>query len=400
MKSLEKIFQVSSLHTLFIVFYLIISIVIITLLFVKKAKWNIILLTSLFIGMLGGIGIYFANINKAVETKEANIWLNMIPSIFMSFSLFFSPILLGTKIIHLFLNNDKNKKVNIKYFINITIVFLVIIIAIPIWNLIVFDRYGMVGPHGSTENIGLMSWLFVGLEDKWYWSLTIFSLITIFSTSLGFTFWFLQNKKDKELLRTRDTFSGVKMLLESCVSYIAKLLPLVIISVLPLMFLSHNVSMKNLKSISIFIGSILLITSVIIGILWAINRKEKLAVENITLLLHTLFFPIVATIITYLNYGKMDVKLIEFITMVFIVATINYYTFYLEIEHSDNFIETSMERSSIIVLGSFSLINNIYLYLLIIKPMYEVLMLLYTYLLKPLYFLFNKKINKGGVVIE
>ena len=81
----------------------------------------------------------------------------------------------------------------------------------------------------------------------------------------------------------------------------------------------------------------------------------------------------------------IDIKLILYIPLLFFVGGINYLTYYKEIEHSDNFIETSMERSSIIILGSFGIINSIFLYLLIIKPVYEFFDEAFTLIIKPAY---------------
>jgi len=386
MKNLEKIFQISSFQTLFIVFYLIASIIIITIFFVKKVKWNIILFTSLIIGILGSIGINLLNINNSLEITEANVWLNMIPSIFLFFSLFFSPFLLGVKIIHLFLNDEKNKKMNYNFLLNIIIIFLILIISIPLLNFIVFDSFGKKGLIDPKNNIGLISWIFMGNVNQWYLSFSVFLFIIISSSIVGLTLFFIQKKKDKEFSQTRDVFSGLKMLLESSISYISKLLPLVIISIIPLMFISHSVSLKNLESLLIFIGVIIILLTVSISVLWLINKKDKYASQNISLLLNTLLFPMVISIITYLNYQPININIILFLSLLFFVGGINYFTYYKEIEHEDNFIETSLERSSIIILGSFTLITSIYLYLLIAKPIYEIF--------KSIYLFLNEKWNK------
>ena len=398
MKNLEKIFEISSLQTLFIVFYLIVSMIVIFTLFAKKIKWNMILIISLSIGILGGVSTYFLNINSNVTVGEVHSWLNMFPSIFIYFILFFSPFLFGIKIIHLFLCNNRNRKFDKKTILNIIIVFSIVIIIIPLLSFIVFDKIDWKGllPY-PTENIGLITWLFSNNINVWYWSLLIFIIIVFLSTTTGFTLYLLKEKKDKAFEQTTDVFSGLKMLLETCVYYISKLLPLVIISVIPLMFISHSLSLGNIKSLLIFFGIFFIFSIILISILWLINKKDKFVYENITLLLHALFFPLVVSIISYLNYQTIDTKLIIFIVMLFIVSGINYLTFYKELEHGDNFVETSMEKSSIIVLGSFTLISSTYLYLLIAKPIYEIIKIIFLSIVKPSYETIK---NKASFTLE
>ncbi len=401
MKNLEKIFQISSLQTLFIVFYLIISLMIITLLFVKKVQWNKILLTSLSIGILGGISVYFLNINKSVNVDEAYIWLNMIPDIFIYFSLFFSPLLLGIKIIHLFLNDEKNRRIGMKFFLNVIVTFSIIIIMIPLLGFIKFGEFAKKGIIDHQHKVGLISWLLSSNVSQWYWSLLVFIFILIISLLCGIVLSVIKRKKGKDLTQTTDIFSGLKMLLESSISFISKLLPLVIISIIPIMIISHSTTLKNIKSLLIFIGMFIGFGTLLFSLLFLINKNEKFRLENISLIIDSLFFPIIVGIITYLNYNCFNYKMIAFIFLIFSIGSLNYLTFYKELEHDDNFVETSMERSSIIILGSFTLISYIYLYLLIIKPILVIVRASFNKLIKPMYeFILSSLKNKGGVLNE
>jgi len=110
MSDLEKILQISSFQTLAVVIYLFLAFVTFVVLKYKKVNNNKLLKFAFLVSIVFGLISVFINVNQT-QLDEIRIWLNIIPSIFIYFTLFFIPFLFGVKIITLLIIKEHTKKI-------------------------------------------------------------------------------------------------------------------------------------------------------------------------------------------------------------------------------------------------------------------------------------------------
>lgn len=387
MSDLEKILQISSIQTLLVVIYLVFAFIIFIVLSAKKINNNIILAISFIASFIFGfIGIYITF--NSTQLDEIHIWLNLIPSIFIYFTLFFLPVLIGVKITTLLIMKDYRKKLNFQLFKNLFFVFVVILLTIPIWKLVSFSGIEQPKDNLLEHPVGLLTWLFGANQHSWYYSFLFLSVIVTIGFIGGIMINTLIKYREKSYSTTINSLLGLRFLLEKLIANVMKLFPMLVISLFPMIFFQifQKNSWSNLSAIFLFLGTFLLLNKVLYFFLMRINKNNIERKKDIKLILNTVFFPVVASNIVYFNLGN-EINLISFflLGLIFLISSLSYLTFYFEQNLDEGYIDNSLEFSSFTVLGAFNLINVVFLFQLLFIP----LEIIFNFLWEKIYFLSN-----------
>ncbi|NOQ50347.1 MAG: cation:dicarboxylase symporter family transporter [Mycoplasmataceae bacterium] len=202
---------------------------------------------------------------------DAIIWLNLIPNIFISLMILFVPLLIFVNIFLSIVKNSGQGKTFFRTFLTfsftISIGILVAIALTPIWSRVGDGGLDYDNIYETNEALSIP-----GIITGWMpSSISIFAstAYVMGCVTLGIFIGIIVHSIDKtDHERAEGIISGFenfKVLINTSIKYIAMLIPLVIMSKIPTLFLD-NIG-QNFSSIGIYLGGFFLGTAIIFIIL-------------------------------------------------------------------------------------------------------------------------------------
>ncbi len=234
----------------------------------RKIKWSNLILSAVAIGLIGGLIIFglnqtyvdpdtgFTDDGDPLWHAEAITWLNIFPSMFISLMLFFVPFIV---FVNIFLSLTR-RKITTRFFVKVisSFAFFVIIAILvafalwPIWNQVKFD---ITAPDTAEDDLIItIPEIVVGWIPT---SISIFADAVLVMSCIiaGIMFAIIVNilgKYDYE--RAEGIIAGMtnfQTLINTCLKYIVKLIPMVIVCKLPSLFVKDIA--QNFMSIAYYL---------------------------------------------------------------------------------------------------------------------------------------------------
>lgn len=386
MKDFLGLLQITNWSTFTIVLYLIISIILISIIWFKKYSLITRIVISLIIGIIGGIitilfsiehsWVWSTTTGEISQYTEYILWLNIIPTIFVSFMLFFSPFLLFSRISDILLNeNNKNfNLINLKNLTTIIIISTIIIIILFLCQNYYPDIFSsslsekddgynsLVSSYPVLrENTGFSDWISSSSIPP-FWSIIVIFYTFLYSILFVLIVKILDLKGIKYAKEIKAYINGFQILIENIISTISKMIPYVIFSVIPIMILDKENLLNNVVNNTLFI----ILSGIGIMTLSFSMKKKKDNDSEKSLLINTVMMPIIlifSVSAAVLPNEWIYIWLITLASMPLII--LNYWTYYAEMEKNKYGDKSEFEYSAILILGTFNIINTVFWYYIV-----------------------------------
>ncbi len=276
--NLGDVFVISCWQTGIVVAFILVSLVIVFILN-RKIKWSNLILSALAIGMIGGFIVFGLNQSTPKLDDEGGIlwhseaitWLNIFPSMFVSLMLLFVPFIV---FVNIFISLTR-KKISTKFFIKVvaSFAFFVIIATVvafalwPIWNQVSFDLTNDTTGDKDDTLVITIPGIIIGWVPS---SINIFADAVLVMSCIIASIFFavivnVLGKHDHE--RAEGIVNGMtnlQTLVGTCLKYIVKLIPLVIICKLPGLFIKDVLA--NFESIAFYLLGFFIGIAIILAI--------------------------------------------------------------------------------------------------------------------------------------